>query len=212
MKLYGHPMSTCTRKVLATLAEKKHKADFVLVDIMKGEQKNPEFLARQPFGQVPALEDDGFSLYESRAIIRYLDGKLPGQSLTPTDLQSRARMEQWIHIEQSYFSPAAMKLIMQNMLAPMRGGTPDAAIVKKGREELDVVLDITEKALAKQEYLAGGTFSLADITWMPYVEYLFPAKGGDAITSRPNVAAWWNRVSSRASWKEVVGTPAAQQA
>jgi glutathione S-transferase len=205
MKLYGHPMSTCTRKVLTTLAEKNEKADFVLVDIMKGDQKKPDYLAMHPFGQVPVIDDEGFVLYESRAIMRYLDAKLAGQALTPTDLKSRARMEQWISIEQSHFSAAAMKIIWQNMFVPMGGGTPDQDVITKGRADLDRTLDITEKALTKQDYLAGGTFSLADITWMPYVEYLFPAQAGDAITSRPNVASWWTRVSERASWRLATG-------
>ena len=209
MKLYGHPLSTCTRKVLTLLAEKNEKADFTLIDIMKGDQKKPDYLAMHPFGQVPVIDDDGFILYESRAILRYLDAKLPGTALTPTDARGRALMEQWVSIEQSHFSGAAMKIIWQNMFVPMSGGKPDLDAVAKGRADLDRTLDITEKALHKQDYLAGGTFSLADITWMPYVEYLFPAQAGDAITSRPNVSSWWTRVSERASWQQAIGKAAA---
>src|SRR5262245_44745205 len=108
MKLYLNPFSTCSRKVLATLAEKQAEAEMVVIDLGKGEQKQPAHLARQPFGVVPVLDDDGFQLYESRAIVRYLDEKLPGVALTPGDARGRARMEQWISIEYSYFSPAAM--------------------------------------------------------------------------------------------------------
>src|SRR4051795_9201851 len=81
MKVYGHPISTCTRKVLATLAEKGAAFEFVVVDLFKGEHKAAEHLARQPFGQVPVLEHDDFRMYESRAIIRYLDEVLPGKKL-----------------------------------------------------------------------------------------------------------------------------------
>src|SRR3954451_8131968 len=102
MKVYGHPMSTCTRKVLTTLAEKGHEAEFVMVDIMKGEHKLPAHIARQPFGVIPAIDDDGFVLYESRAIMRYLDEKLSGPRLAPPEPKDRAVMEQWISIEQSY--------------------------------------------------------------------------------------------------------------
>src|SRR5579883_1276415 len=73
MKLYGHPISTCTRKVLFTAQEKGHKLELVVVDLAKGEHKSADHLSRQPFGQVPALDDGGFALYESRAIARYLD-------------------------------------------------------------------------------------------------------------------------------------------
>jgi len=205
VKIYGHPMSTCTRKVLTTLAEKGHKADFVLVDLMKGEHKQPEHLARHPFGVIPVFEDDdGFQMYESRAIIRYLDAKLSGPSLTPSDLKDRGRMEQWMSVEQSYFSPPAMKIVMEAMFAPMRGGTPNQDVIQKGREDAAKALDVVEKALAGGEYLAGS-FSLAEITWMPYLEYVAAAGSSDLITERPNVAAWWKRISERPSWQLATG-------
>lgn len=198
-------MSTCTRKVMTTLTEKGHEAEFVMVDIMKGEHKLPEAMARQPFGVIPVLEDDGFVLYESRAIIRYLDEKLSGPKLAPTDIRDRAIMEQWISIEQSYMSPKAMVIVMNNMFAPMMGKTPDTDAVAKATVELEKTLDITDKHLASNEFLAGKTFSLADITWLPYVQYLFGAKAGDLITGRANVGAWWKRVSTRPSWVKAAG-------
>jgi glutathione S-transferase len=198
-------MSTCTRKVLTTLAEKGHEAQFQLVDIMKGEQKKPEFTAMQPFGVVPVLDDDGFILYESRAIIRYLDQRLAGARLIPQDLKHQGLMDQWISVEQSNFTPQAMKIIFQNMFYPMMGKEPDLAIVEQARGEVARVLDIVEKTLSRQEYLAPSGFSLAEISWMPYVQYLFGAKAGDLITSRPGTAGWWERISTRPSWKKVAG-------
>ena len=205
MKVYGHPMSTCTRKVLTTLAEKGQEAEFVLVDLMKGEQKQPDYLARHPFGVVPVLEDDGFSLYESRAIIRYLDEKLPGIQLTPSDLKERARMNQFMSIEQSYLASPTVKIVFQLIFGKMQGKEPDMAIVEAARTEVQKPLDVADKTLAGQEYLAGSSLSLADIGWMPYVQYLFAAGQGSLVTDRPNVGAWWNRVSSRPSWKKVAG-------
>jgi glutathione S-transferase len=205
VKVYGHPISTCTRKVLTTLAEKGHAHEFGLVDLFKGQQKSPEHLARHPFGVVPVLEDDGYSLYESRAIIRYLDAKLPGVSLTPKDLHERGRMEQLISVEQSYFSPQAMKIVSQLLFNKMQGKEPDMAVVSAAKGEVSKVLDVTEKHLAGKEFLAGGSFSLADIDWMPYVQYVVQAGEGALITDRPNVGAWWKRVSSRPTWQKVVG-------
>ena len=205
MKLYGHPMSTCTRKVLTVLAEKGQQAEFVMVDLMKGEQKNAENVARQPFARVPAIEDDGFRLYESRAIMRYLDEKLPGTKLQPADAKDRALMDQWISVEHSYFSPSAMKIVFELVFHKMAGKTPDMDIVKAGREGVERAFDVAEKTLAHQDYLGGKTFSLADIDWMPYVQYLFAAEQGDLVTSRPGIKAWWERVSSRPSWKKVAG-------
>jgi glutathione S-transferase len=205
MKLYGHPISTCTRKALTVLAEKGHEAEFVLVDLMKGEQKGAAFTALQPFGRVPLLDDDGYQLYESRAIIRYLDEKLPGTRLQPTDLRERASMEQWISVEYSYFSPNAMKVVFELVFNKMSGKAPDMDKVKAGAEAASQALDVAEKALSKQDYFGNKTFSLADISWMPYVQYLFAAEHGHLITSRPGMKAWWERVSTRPSWKKVAG-------
>jgi glutathione S-transferase len=203
MKVYGHPMSTCTRKVLTTLAEKGHDAEFVLVDIMKGDHKLPDAIARQPFGVVPVLEDDEFVLYESRAILRYLDEKLAGPKLIPTDLRERASMEQWISVEQSYMSPKAMVIIMNNMFGPMMGKSPDVDAVNKAKESLDHTFDVADKALGRQDFFGGKALSIADISWMPYIQYLFGAKEGEMVTGRKNLGAWWKRVSERPSWVKV---------
>ena len=202
VKVYGHPMSTCTRKVLTLCAEKGQPAELVLVDITKGEQKSAEHRARQPFGVVPAIDDDGFKMYESRAIIRYLDRRLPGPSFTPTDLKQYARMEQWLSVEQSYFSGKSLLPV----LAKFFGAKYDAATLEGARKDVAAALDVLDKGIAGQDFLAGPTFSLADISWMPYVEYLFA--GGDwadLVPARPNVAAWWKRVSARPSWLKATG-------
>ena len=75
IKVYGHPMSTCSRKVLATLVETNTPYELEVVDFAKGEHKREPHLSRQPFGQVPAIDDAGVELYESRAIARYINDK-----------------------------------------------------------------------------------------------------------------------------------------
>lgn len=206
MKLYGNPFSTCTRKVLTVLAEKNARFDFVVLDFMKGEHKGPEHLARQPFGVVPALDDDGFSLFESRAMCRYLDEALPGAKLTPATAKERGLMEQWISVESSYFSPAAMKIIYQTMIAPMLGGSRNDAIVKEGREALAKPIAVLEKHLSGgSDYLVGSQFTIADIVYLPYIEYLFASEQGDLITGQKHLAAWWSRCSERKSWRVATG-------
>jgi glutathione S-transferase len=203
MKLYGDPGSVCTRKVLAVLAEKGHDAEFILVSVKGGEHKKPEHLVRQPFGVVPALEDDGFLMYESRAIMRYLDQKLPGPALTPTNLQDRTRMDQWMSVEQSYFSGPAMKAILQ-MLGKFAGREPDMNLVEQGKAGVAKPLDVMAKHLEANDYLAGKQFTLADISWAPYVQRFMDFGIGDVITERPAVAAWWQRVSSRPAWNKAI--------
>lgn len=203
MKVYGMKGSTCTRKVLTVLAEKNAEFEFEVVDLGKGEHKQPAHLARQPFGVIPVLQDGSFTMYESRAIIRYLNEKLPGTQLVPAKLEDKARMEQWISVEFSNFTPTAMKIIYQTVFGKWRGQAPDMDVVNKARDAIQSTCDILDKALAGNQYFAGESFSLADVGFMPYVEYLFVGESGDLITSRPNFNAWWTRVSARPSWKKV---------
>lgn len=206
MKVYGHPLSTCTRKVLTVLAEKGAEAEFVMVDILTGQGQSPEHLARQPWGHVPVLEDDdGWQLYESRAICRYLDAKLPGPALSPADLRARAVMEQWISIESSNFTPAAMKIIFQLVFGKFRGAEPNMAIVEEGRIGVRKAVAVMERQLAERDYLLGDSFSLADIFFMPYIDYLGMAGEQGLVTDSPRVGAWWSRISGRASWLRATG-------
>ena len=103
MTLYGFDGSTYVRTVKMLLAE-KGVTDFeqVPVDVLKGEPKQPEHLARHPFGKVPVLEHDGMTIIETGAITRYLNDVLPGRSLVPRDIRDRARMDEVIGVIDSY--------------------------------------------------------------------------------------------------------------
>lgn len=204
MKLYGHPFSTCTRKVLMTCAEKGFTPEFITVNMTNGEHKSEAHLARQPFGVVPVLEDEGFSLYESRAIMRYLDARSSTNSLTPTNIREKALMDQWLSVEPSYFSSPAMTIIKQAYFGTMMGKTPDQEMITKARNDLTCPLDVLDRALNGHDYLVGNQFTLADITYMPYVQYLFASECGDLITQRKSMNAWWNRVSTRPTWQQVI--------
>jgi len=205
MKVFGHPMSTCTRKVLTTFAEKKVTPEFVTVDILKGAGHTPEYLAKQPFGQVPVLEDGDLRVFESRAIIRYLDEVLPGVALAPKDAKGRALLDQWISVEASNFYPHAMSIIRELVLAPLSGAQGNQATVADAKAKLAKCVAVMETQLAKVPFITGDQFTLADIVFMPYVDYVTQTSVADVITSSPNVVAWWGRVSARPSWKTATG-------
>ncbi|HZT34507.1 MAG TPA: glutathione S-transferase N-terminal domain-containing protein, partial [Nitrososphaera sp.] len=97
LKLYDFPMSPRARKVRIVLAEKGLQYEKVTIDITKGEQKKPEFLAINPYGKVPALQDDGVTLYESTIIMEYLNDKYPHPPLLPLDPGQRARARVLMH-------------------------------------------------------------------------------------------------------------------
>jgi glutathione S-transferase len=201
IKLYGHPISTCTRKVLFTLNETNTPFELEMVDIMKGAHKSPEHVARQPFGQLPALDDDGFKMFESRAMARYVDDKA-GHKLTPKDAQGRAKMEQWISIETSDFTPSAMTFIYKDTFK--RPQTDEA--IATATTKLDTAVGVMDKALAEhgKPYLVGDQFTIADVAYAPYIEYAMMSPEAKAIFAKyPHFTAWWNRVSERPSWQKV---------
>jgi len=201
--LYGNPMSTCTRKVLMTLAETKTPYEMTLVDFAKGEHQQQPHLSRQPFGQIPAVDDEGFAFYESRAICRYINEK-SGGNLVPGDIKGRALMEQWISVETSNFTPIAMKIIYQLLFNKMAGKEADMKVVGEAKEAIQKPLVILDKALEKDEFLAGS-FSLAEVSFAPYVEYLYASGEGGLVEAHPHVGAWWKRISNRPTWKKVTG-------
>jgi len=204
MKIYGHPMSTCTRKVLMTLAETNTPYEFVMVDLMKGDHKQAPHLARQPFGQVPSLEDDGFELYESRPMCRYINEKANG-SLIPRDLKDRARMEQWISVESANFTAPVMKFVFHHIFK--REQPPEA--LKTAGEQVTNALTIMEKQLTQHPFISGETFTLADISFMPYIEYAMATPAKELFTKHPHVMAWWNKISEKPTWRKTVAGPSA---
>jgi len=201
MKIFGNPMSTCTRRVVMALHEKQAKFELGMIDFTKGEHKGAENLARQPFGQIPSLTDGDFTLFESRAMIRYIDETVPGQSLTPKDPKAHALMEQWISVEMEQFNPGAAGIVGQEIFAPMMGGKTDAAKADEAKKKLATVLPVLDKHLAKGPHFCGDQFTLADVCYMPYTAYALNTSAKELILSHTHFAAWWNRVSERAAWK-----------
>ena len=198
--LYGHPGSTCTRKVLTTLAETSTPFELSLVDLAKGEHKQEPHLTRQPFGQIPTIDDGGFKLFESRAICRYLNDKA-GSPLTPKDVMERAVMDQWLSVEQSNFSSAAMKLIFHYIFKRPQ----EDAVLDSAGKMIDTTLAALSTPLERTSYIAGEQFTLADIGYMPYVEYALNTPAKAVFEKYPRVMTWWGRVSARPSWQKVSG-------
>jgi glutathione S-transferase len=208
IKIHGLAMSTCTKRVLTTLKEKGLDFELVPVDFGGGEHKSEKFREKQPFGVIPYLEDDGFIIYESRAICKYLEQKYKGKGTTliPEDAQGYGIFEQGCSIELSYFDPNANPIVGEKVFKPMfYNAPPDEEKVKQLSEKLASHLDTYEKILSKQDYIGGNTFTLADIFHLPYGSMVQLPNVGFAslFNDRPHVKAWWDRITSRASWQEV---------
>ncbi|KAK7058151.1 glutathione S-transferase [Favolaschia claudopus] len=200
LKLYGISVATSTQRVATVLHELKIPFELIEVPYEDGELKTQEYLRFQPFGQVPYIDDDGFILYETRAICRYIAAKFPESGLIPTGSRENALFEQAASVELTNFDPSASQAGVQ--LYWKRIGLPyNETIVPGQLEILDKILDSYEVILSKQPYVGGNTLSLADLFHLPYAAYV-TLGGSDIMTAthRPNVARWHNELTSRPSW------------
>jgi glutathione S-transferase len=199
--IYGPAYSTYARTARLVLEEKGAPYKLVEVDILKGEGRSPAHLARSPFGKVPAVEHDGFILYETGAIERYLDDALPGAKLTPADPKQRARMNQIMGIVDSYiYQPAIGGIAINRLVKPMLGDKPDETAIAKAVPEAEKAFKEIEALMGGNEFLAGPQISLADLHLAPVMAYFAMTPEGEAALKKlPRLAAWWARMKDRPS-------------
>ncbi|XP_068658799.1 glutathione S-transferase F13-like [Aristolochia californica] len=206
LKLYGIPISTCTSRVLACAYEKGADVEIIPVNLLAGEHKTPEYLAtKNPFAEIPVLEDGDLTLFESRAINRYIATKYKGQGtdlLREGNLKEAALVGVWLEVESQNYNPAISALVYELVIRPLHGDSPREEMVKTHSEKLEKVLDVYEQRLSKSKYLAGDFFSLADLHHLPYTKYLLKTPKAELINSRPHVKAWWEDITSRPAVQE----------
>ena len=197
IKLYDFPLSPRARKVRIVLAEKGLSYEKVTVDITKGEQKKPEFLAVNPNGKVPALQDGGATLYESSIIMEYLNDQYPNLPLLPADPGKRARTRVLLHYGDNPFDSACAAIVGEVFFKPK--GQADQNAITKAQQDLITCFEHLEKELGNNDYLAGA-FSLADISfagWAP----LFGPLQIEVPANCTRVKAWFARLAERPSMK-----------
>ncbi|KAJ0052732.1 hypothetical protein Pint_01379 [Pistacia integerrima] len=206
VKVYG-PAYASPKRVMVCLAEKGIEFETVTVDLIKGEHRNPEYLKLQPFGALPVIQDGDYTLYESRAIIRYYAEKYKSQGtdLLGKTIEERGVVEQWLEVEAHNFHPPIYDMTVHILFASKLGFPSDEKLIKESEEKLGKVLDIYEKRLSESKYLGGDFFSLADLSHLPFTQYLVGPMGKEyMIRDRKNVSRWWNEISNRPSWKKIM--------
>ncbi|KAJ7253656.1 glutathione S-transferase [Mycena rebaudengoi] len=194
IKLFGSPYSTCTKRVATVLIEKKVAFTFQSINIMAGEHKSKKSRAHQPFGQVPYIDDDGFILYESRAIC---------PKLVPTNLKGKALFKQAASNEYSNFDPFSSRAVSEAVFNPMMGMETNKANLEENLKTLSATLDVYEAILGKQKYLARDEVTLVDLFHLPYGALLEKASSDLMTTKGPNVTRWFNDLQARDSWMAV---------
>jgi glutathione S-transferase len=201
MRLYHHPMSTNARRARMAAIALGVKLDLVLVDLSKGEQRRPEFLRLNPNGRVPVLDDDGFLLDESHAIMEYLAVRTPGQSLLPLGPQPRADVSRWLFWSAQHFQPAVSVLRWEHQVKPMLGrGPADAREVQRGEQLFEQCASVLERRLSDETWVAQGALTLADLAIAAALTH--PERARLPLEPYPNIRSWLGRVSALDAWKQ----------
>ncbi len=173
--------------------------DYRIAAMTPGQQRSPAHLAMHPFGRMPVIEHDGFVLYETQAILRYLDAIGAGPSLTPSDPKAEARMNQAIGVVDWYFfsQTGAVPLVFNRVVAPRLGLPVDDAAAVAAAPATRRVTDVLAGFVAKSPYMAGETFSLADIHAGSHIDMLSQCPEGAEILQGSPLAAWLERIRVR---------------
>src|SRR5881394_3284497 len=149
--IHGVPGSPYVRKALLVCEEKG--APYRLAAMGMGQNKTPDYLARQPFGRIPAIEHDGFRLYEAQAIMRYVDLAFPGPSLVPSDPRKAARMQQVMNIVDWYVMPSISAGIGWNrVVAPLFGMPVDEDAIRNAIPQAKTCVAALEAILDGNAY------------------------------------------------------------
>ena len=199
--LFGAAYSVYVRIARLALVEKGVAYRLEEVDIFAEGGPPADHLARHPFGRIPAFEHDGFRLYESGAITRYVDEAFPGPALQPAAPKARARVNQAISILDSYaYRTLVWDIYVERMRAAENGRTTDEARVAAALPRAETCLAALEALMAEGPWLAGAALSLADLHAAPIFAYAVLApEGRDLLARHDALRRWWERMARRPS-------------
>ena len=187
LTIYGSDLSAPANKVRFAANALGIKYEYKRVDLRAGEHLKPEFLAINPVGKVPAIDDDGFRMFESNAIIRYLADK-NNSPLYPKDIKERAVVDMWLDFGSMHVGAALSKVIYNRVFAPLRDIPVDEGSLKEGLKFLERFLPVVDGQLARQKYIAGGKFTLADINLLALFD---PCElTGIGLSSYKDIVRW----------------------
>jgi len=202
MQLYHFP-SPNPQKVTFALHELGLECEIVPVDLAKGEQRKPEYLAINPFGRVPTLVDGDLKLWESHAILSYL-GEKTGK-LWPTSATGRANALRWLFFLSGHISPSATDLAFNRLAAKVLGIPSDQDAIARAEKALPGVIGIVEGQLARSQWMLGNEFSLVDCAYTPYLNAI--EKAGFGYSDFPKVQAYLDVCRARPAWKQTPKVP-----
>ena len=162
LKIYYAPLSSAATRVRLCAEALEIEYEAIAVDLGRGEQRADEYLAINPFGKVPAIDDDGFYLYESNAIMKYLCCKYSSE-LYPQTCDGQALVDQWCDFAGSLLGPAYGRVVFNRLLAPRGGGHVDERSLEDGLRFIGRYLPVVDAHLAANDWLVGASMTIADL-------------------------------------------------
>jgi glutathione S-transferase len=200
MKLYGFPASPNTWKVRAAAQQIGVPLELEIVDLTKGAQRKPEYLALNPTGRTPTLVDGDFKLWESSAILQYLGSKKK-TTLWPDDAKGRADIMRWQSWHLQHWSRGTTILIFENLVKQiMKIGEPDPKALAQGAELFHQDAAVLDNHLGRHPYLVNDTLTLADFTVVAPLHHAEPGK--IPLEKYGNIKRWFGAQAALPAWKE----------
>ncbi|HSD74454.1 MAG TPA: glutathione S-transferase family protein [Steroidobacteraceae bacterium] len=203
INLYVFPPSPRAFKVLATAAHLGLEHNMRFVDLTKGEQDTPEFAALNPNRRMPVLEEDGFVLWESNAILQYLAAKKPESGMLPTDARGRADVTRWQCWDLAHWDPACAILIFENLVKKLLAmGDPDPKELARGQERFQAVAEVLDGHLKGRKFITGDQVTVADFSIGAPLNMARPA--GIPLDRYPEIKRWHATLSELPAWRKIL--------
>ncbi len=199
LRLYYHPLSTFSQRVRIALAEKQIPAteyELVELDFPGREHKGEVFRATNPYGRVPAIDHDGFVLFESTAILDYFESLWPSPALVPGEPRARATMAMHVKLCDLEVGTKTGALIFPTRFLPRERWKPEA--MAEARHAIERHLELLDGLLGDRTWLVDEQFTLAEVCYAPLVRFFEDVE----VKSPPRVGAWIDRVLARPSVRE----------
>jgi len=201
VEILGLASSTYTRVARMVCEEKQVPYEF-----NQSPPHSPDVDAIHPFGKVPVMRHGDFELCESKAISTYLDLSFPGPKLIPTEPRHAALTEQWVSLVNTKMDGTLVRSYLFNYVFPKGSdGKPDRTVIDSLVPQLEREIALLDRTVAKGGFLAGDSFTLADINVMPILAHLrnFPESGA-AIAAAKSLSAYYDRLAARPSFQNTV--------
>lgn len=206
--LFGETYSVYVRFARLVLAEKGVAYDLVPVDIFADGGPDPEHLKRHPFGKIPAFDHDGFGLYETLAITRYIDEAFDGPALSPSSPKQRARMNQITALVDSYVYRSMVWGVYTGAISDPREGLPrDDGKISESLKRSATCLDALVELRGDATWMVGEQPTLADFSLAPMLAYFLTVPEVQKLwNTYPTLHTWWDALAARESMVSTKGS------